>query len=481
MPLPNETFAAQLRRLRKQRGLTQRDLAQQVGCSEDLIRKLEAGRRNPSRDLARLLTTAFTLPDDARGAFESSARAKVIATSGCKIGNLPAAVEPTFGREPECRRVCEALRTGVTRLISLTGPGGIGKTHLARDVAERATLLVLDNFEHVLAAAADIRALLDACPALVCLVTSRERLRLTSERVFVLKPLACAEPGAAPHDVAASPAGGLFVERMSRLEADFTITEPSAARIAEICRAVDGLPLAICIIAARAGMYSLDAIDSGLSAVQESIDFDDAPGRHRSLHAALLWSYRLLYADEQRCFARFSVVNGASLAMASAVCDVPLIEKTLQALIDKCLLQREQHGDVLRFRQLAPVRQFARTLLVEPGAEADALEHMDAWLTAQLKQLYARYAAGEPDMDAEWLRMDLELDNFRGAARTGAPRHRALCRVDQRKPPLDVGARPRPRRRRAGTRCARVGVVYSRGFPAARPVVGGCQRHAGHL
>lgn len=465
------TFGQHVKRLRKARDLTQRDLAQAVGCTEDLIRKIESGRRKPSRELAQLLAVALKISADERDAFVDAARASAPAQMqpAAPTGNLPALLAPTFGRDAELRRISNALTMSGARLLTLTGAGGVGKTQLAlvaarsvapgfadgvwwvaldaisspafvwdaiaaalgvqlssaqdaRDsvvaaLAGQRRLLVLDNFEHVAAAAPELAALLEACAGVTLLVTSRERLKLSSEHVIALRPLACAAPDADSGAIAESPAARLFAERAARLDPEFAIGPHNAARVASICRAVDGLPLALCIVAARAGMHSLESIGAELLEPETQLDFVDLPERQRSLRQAIAWSYRHLDPAERSCLRRLSVMNGATLDGAAAVCATPLIEQVLQSLIDKSLLNRETHSGVLRFRQLAPVREAARALLrADATEEIAALEAMAAHITARIEMLYARYASGAPDMDREWERFEADLDNLRVVA-----------------------------------------------------------------
>ena len=303
--------------------------------------------------------------------------------------NLPRPVSSFVGRERERAEVSSLLRDGA-RLVTLTGPGGSGKTRLAIEAAtelvldftngvywvglaalrdsglvretigqtlgakdgladhigERELLLVLDNFEQVVDAAVDVSSLLSACPSLRVLVTSRELLRIDGERGYPVPPLAERD------------AVELFCQR-SGLEPDETI--------AELCSRLDNLPLAVELAAARGSVLSPTQI---LERLSQRLDLlkgrRDADPRQRTLRATLAWSHDLLDDDERRLFAALAVFRGGcTLEAAEEVASADV--DTLQSLVDKSLLRQTDE----RLWMLETIREYARERLAESGAEAE--------------------------------------------------------------------------------------------------------------
>jgi predicted ATPase/class 3 adenylate cyclase len=345
--------------------------------------------------------------------------------------NLPRPASSFVGREKELGELTSLLQNGA-RLVTLTGPGGSGKTRLALEAAaelvpefkagvfwiglapirepalvadtigqtlgakdglaehigERELLLLLDNLEQVVEAAPELAALVETCPNLRLLVTSRELLRVRGEVEYPVLPLA--EPEAVE----------LFCARAN--------AEPSAA-VRELCRALDNLPLALELAAARASMLSPGQILERLSARLDLFKGGrDADPRQQTLRATIAWSYDLLTPEEQRLFARLSVFRGGcTLEAAEEVCEAGL--DTLHSLVDKSLL-RVREGE--RFWMLETIREYAAERLQESG-EADELMRGHAEHFLALSEEAYPNLRGNPK---EWLdRLEAEHDNLRAA------------------------------------------------------------------
>ena len=333
---------------------------------------------------------------------------------------VPAPLTSFVGREGEIAQVRDLLHRPDVRLITLTGPGGVGKTRLAlrvagelesgfadgaafvdltpltdpalvaptvaqafgiretgdRPIAERLAdvlrdrdlLLVLDNFEQVADAAPLVGRLLAACPHLTVLVTSRAPLRLSAERVVAVPPLALPAPDRSIADQAATEAVRLFVARAQAARADFALTEENASDVAEVCRRLDGLPLAIELAAARVPHLPPSALLRRLDARLPLLTGGarDLPDRQRTMRDAITWSHDLLTPEEQVLFRRLAVfVGGGTLEAAEAVAGAPgeralAVLDGVASLVAKSLLRQEDGPDgEPRYRMLETVREFA--------------------------------------------------------------------------------------------------------------------------
>jgi predicted ATPase/class 3 adenylate cyclase len=351
--------------------------------------------------------------------------------------NLPVPTTPFLGRAEELQELTALLRRDDVRLVTLTGPGGTGKTRLglqaaadvtdvfeggvwwvplaairdrelvietatqslgaqgdlAEHVGDRSMLILFDNFEQVTSAAQDVASLLDRCPRLTVLVTSREPLRISAELEFAVDPLREQE------------AVALFRTRALAVRRDFSAN----GEVREICSRLDHLPLAIELAAARVKVLSsraiLDRLEQRLPVL--GAGSRDAPERHRTLHATIAWSYELLSPEEQHVFAKLAVFRGGwTFESAEAVVRAHL--DALAALVDKSLVR--QHDE--RFQMLETIREFAEERLRESG-EADADYRRHAGYFVALAEASHPKIAGEP---GAWLaRLEAEHDNFRAA------------------------------------------------------------------
>jgi predicted ATPase/class 3 adenylate cyclase len=330
--------------------------------------------------------------------------------------NLPTQATALVGRERELADIVGMLRRADVRCLTLTGPGGMGKTRLALAaaaelvedqpdgvffvplaaitdealvlaqvaqalgvnegagqelhayLATKSLLLVVDNLEQVIAAASDVGSLIAAAPNLRLLVTSREPLHLAAERVYPIQPLGLPDKSFSGHaaDLVRADAVALFVERARAVEPSFEVTDGNARTIAAICVRLDGLPLALELAASRVGFLSLDAILDRLEAPFKLLKggHRDAPERHQALERTLAWSYELLDEDERRLFDRLAVfLGGFSLEAVEAVCDAEL--ETLASLVDKSLVRRD--GE--RYAMLETIRSYAQDRLALSGEE----------------------------------------------------------------------------------------------------------------
>jgi predicted ATPase/transcriptional regulator with XRE-family HTH domain len=420
-------FADLLRRHRERAALTQEELAARAALTGKAVGALERGeRRRPYPHTVRALADALGLGDADREALAAAARPDAgPSPSPDPPGHrLPAPAVPLIGRDAERDEVVGLLRSGGTRLLTLTGPGGVGKTSLALEVARtlsadfpegatvaalapvqdaalvlptiaravgaqgispplldalasflgaRRCLLVLDNVEHVLDAAGDVAELLSRCPGLVVLATSRAALRVRAERERPLDPLPV-PTGTGTAAVAASPAARVFLDRAAAAGRPIRLDGTTAADVSAICRRLDGLPLALELAAAHARYLSpaalLDRLDSALGSPLTR----DHPLRQRTMRATLDWSHDLLTASEQRLLRRLSVfAGGFSLDAAQQVAGDGDVVPALAGLVEQSLLRPDDDASP-RYRMLEPVRQYAAARLLAAGESEEVAD-----------------------------------------------------------------------------------------------------------
>ncbi len=425
-------------------------------------------QRLVGNDLAVLLSERFEMsraPDSAAG-------------DAPLAGALPAPATPLLGREREAAAVEDLVVRAGARLVTLTGPGGVGKTRLAVEAAQRlgpgfadgvrfvelasvssadlvaaavATglgltttgdklitdllsylrarrlLLVLDNFEQVVGAAPLLAELLGAAPGVVVLVTSRVVLRLSGEHEFPVPPLPVPPAGSSPdpEELERYASVALFTERAHAADPGFELTGGNAEAVAEICRRLDGLPLAIELAAARVRLLPPQALLPRLGQQLSLLTSGarDLPERQRTLRSTLDWSYGLLSASEQVLFARLGVFAGPfSLSAAEAVgADSPdpdqakepgPVLETLGSLVDSSLVQADARGGEPRFALLETIREYALERLGD-GNSVQAHDRHAAYFLALAEPAAAEFAG--PGQLA-WLdRLEAEHDDLLAA------------------------------------------------------------------
>lgn len=464
-PLFGSPFGSLLRRYREAAGMTQEELAHRAGLSVRGISDLERGlRQAPRRDTVEMLADALESPPHQRALLEAAARpmaqGKRWTAPPTQPNNLPSQLTTLLGREHEVMRLADYLARTDVRLLTLTGPGGVGKTRLALEVAEdvldrfedgvylislaplrepvdmlsalasalglrlgngspdaeiatalrdRRGLLLFDNFEHLLPAAPLVADLLAACPHLKALATSREPLKLSGEQEFRVEPLS--------GDAAAR----LFVERAQAAQPAFAPTEADRPLIEEICARVDGLPLAVELAANWVRVLPIQAL---LARLDNRLDLlssgrRDAPERQRTLRSAIAWSIDLLDPAERRLFRRLAIfVGGCTLDAAEAICANDDIERAavldgLARLVEKSLLRTDMTPDGARFLMLETIRDVAREEF-DASDEAKSLARRHAQYFAEVAPQLGWFGA---DLDARDRRLEREIPNARAALR----------------------------------------------------------------
>jgi predicted ATPase/transcriptional regulator with XRE-family HTH domain/Tfp pilus assembly protein PilF len=479
------TLAALLRHHRLAAGLTQEGLAEAARLSARGVQDLERGvSTKPRAETIRLLAEALRLDAEARAGLIAAVHPELTVDVADTVGaaDLPTVpVPPTalVGRELDVDRVRALLHrpdhSDGARLVTLTGPGGVGKSRLAIAIATAATedyadglawvelgavpeaklvatalaralgvnddgtppenrllgavagrrlLLVLDNLEHLLAAAPLIANMLAAGPHLTVLATSRARLQLRGEHEYQLAPLAVDSAPSADEPAAAV---RLFTARAAAVNAGFTLGPDQAATVAEICRRVDGLPLAIELAAAQVKILSPPAL---LARLEHRLPLlgggpRDAPSRQRTMRDAIAWSHDLLSADEQAIFRRLAVFEGgftleaaervtSEQAPTSRVDDAASVAAMVASLVDQSLLRVvDQGGPQTRFAPLETIREYALQQLSEHDETAPVRRAHADYFLALVEQAEPELTG--PSQRTWFERLEVEHANLRAA------------------------------------------------------------------
>lgn len=434
MNVRTSAFGTVLRHFREAAGLSQELLAERAELSLRGISDLERGvRTTPRLETVRMLADGLGL--------DEHERAELLAARGVSseavprpptegVFRLPTPSTPFFGREREIAMISGMLASREVRLLTLTGPGGVGKTRLAiqtastcgtefpdgvffvplasirnpelvpsalhkalglkesgiselvsqviRSLVNRHVLMVLDNFEQVSAAAPVIAAIMTECPDLSILATSRAPLNVSGEREYPISTLAIPDwdAKASLDQLARSEAVQMFVERARSVNPDFALTPENANDVVAICRQMDGLPLAIELAAARIKVLSPSAI---LQRLEHRLPLltggrRDMPARQQAMSATIEWSYNLLTSADQRFFRQVSIfAGGFKLEAAEAVAgpeagDAHAVLDHVSTLVNHSLLRpMESPSSVARYVMLETIREFAEQKLAESG------------------------------------------------------------------------------------------------------------------
>ncbi|MFN3981559.1 MAG: tetratricopeptide repeat protein [Caldilinea sp.] len=476
-----------LKRLRAQQDLTQEALAERVNCSVQTIRFFESGRRRPSWEMAELLADALHVPAADREEFirmarlavpESAPEEEVATPPSAPTMRLPIPLTPLIGRAAECKLLERMLIDEQRRLVTLVGTGGVGKTRLALHMAQwladrfpdgaafvslssvhriaeipvaiagalgatlagnsdplaqldallsqRALLLVLDNYEHLLSEEGDaavdlVSRIVQQGSGVQFLVTSTERLRVSAESIVEIGGLTAASPGAASDILADIPSDAviLYVERARQVSPDFALTPDNRAAVERICTLLEGVPLGLELAASWARMLTASEI---AAEIERSLDFltladRSAPTRHRSLRAIFDYTWRLMTPEEQRILLRLAIFRGgfdrtAALEAAGATLlqIAVLIDKSVLRVAEEAVADGKQS---VRYSLHGLLRQFLLEKL-EASGELEAIQRAHARTYTDLAErahpnLFGKDTAG-------WQRvLDQEQGNLNAA------------------------------------------------------------------
>ena len=486
---PTANFGQWLKKRRKALDLTQAEFAKRVGCATISIQLMETEKRRPSKQMAESLARQLNIPTEERQDFIRFARTGAdehglnLSEQGGqrilwnlfshKLTNLPAQPTPLIGREKDVLTARKHLLNEGTRLLTLVGPPGVGKTRLAIQIAfglveefedgvhfvslasitdpalvapviaqtlgvnqvregtfaerlkeylcDKHALLVLDNFEQVVNAAPFIAELLTACPWLSLIVTSRTHLSIRAEHQYPVAPLGLpveSNEQVDPAELLRYPAVELFVDRARSIMPDFTLDLKNARMVAAICRRLDGLPLAIELASARTNFMSLETLLEQLQNRQmlHANSLRDVSERHHTLYNAINWSCKLLSAEEQLLLRRLSVfIDGWTMSAAETLMnDQPVAaSECLRALVNNHLvIQYERRGEI-RFLLLETIREYALERLAESGEETHVRQRHAEYYLSLAKEADPHLRTAE---QLAWLeRLEEERGNFRAA------------------------------------------------------------------
>ena len=482
------SFGYWVRRQRKALDLTQAALAKQVGCATITIRKIERDERRPSPEMAELLVDYLAIGDLERVDFLDMARGRYvpeIETPSSPLDNssvsatdeiahnLPAQATAFIGRDDELAALDTLLLTPDVRLITIVGPGGMGKTRLALACAERFTgdeaeslfpdgiyfvplaplsdpdhiipsmaeafdfpleaggghqrtamqqildylrekkiLILLDNFEHLLEGAELVSEILQTASMVKILATSRERLQMRTEQLFTIEGLKYPN-WETPEDAAEYTAVKLFLQSARRVNHNFMLGQADLTFLTRICRLVGGLPLGVELAAAWVDMLSLEEI---AAEIQRSLDFletelRDMPERHSSMGAVLDTSWQRLSQAEQDAFAQFSVFRGGfDRAAGQNITGSSL--RTLSGLINKSLLQYNQQTGRYQVHEL--LRQFGEKKLDQKKRLANPVRDRHSSYYCQRLQEWESMLKGDRQQKA-LAEIESDIDNIRNS------------------------------------------------------------------
>jgi predicted ATPase/transcriptional regulator with XRE-family HTH domain len=480
-------FGEWLKRQRSAKGLTQKQLAQQIGCATSTIRKIESNERRPSVQITERIAEIFQISskeqkdflrfargDWTRATFKTNDDSPWLASNTAPRSNLPTPISSLVGREQVVADIRNYLLREDTRLLTLVGSPGIGKTRLsietartqlstfsdgvffialaplddpslvaltiiqalgyveAKNIAARQQLMdgiggkqmliVLDNCEHLIEEVAPLTSdLLSACPRLKILATSRESIRVPGEWVYPVPVLDVPKENSPIHIEAASKFPGLtlFAERARAVRPDFVLNAENIRAVSSVCAQVDGLPLAIELMAARMRLMSPQALLDRLSGqfILTADGMRSSSERQKTLNHAIRWSYSLLSAEEKKLFAYLSVFSGGfTLDTAEAMFSQSFTERSVSNLIalllDKSLLQRALEHEA-RYTMLVTIQEFARERLLEMG-DATKIRNRHLTYFCKLAEEAGPQLRGAGQL--AWLdRLDAEYDNIRAA------------------------------------------------------------------
>lgn len=474
----DHSFGSWVKHRRKALDLTQKELAQRVGCSLATIVKIEADERRPSHQIADLLARHLEIPPDQRPLFLEIARQKKGITGLAALAplpapgavphieqlktSLPAPPTPLIGREHEVAMILRQLQDPACRLLTLVGPGGVGKTRLGLEVAHRlqaafpdgaffvslvgtstpeyilpaiaeavgftfssadnpksqlfnflrtrGILLVLDNLEHLLDGVEYLSELLEHSSGLKILATSREQLNLRAEWAITVQGLPI--PAKLGLDNAESNSAVLlFLQRARQADNGFTLSAADLPHIERICRLVEGLPLGLEIAATWVRTLSCGEI---AQEIENSLDFltasaRDVPQRHRSIRAVFDYSWSLLSPEEQQVMMKLTVFQGGFTRQAAEqVAEARL--PVLSALVDKSLVW---HSANRRFELHELIRQYAHEQLARSGMQQETRDRHFKYFLKLIEDSRAKLRSSE---QLEWLDlMENDHDNLRAA------------------------------------------------------------------